>query len=382
MKVLLVEPYFTGSHKSWALEFAQFSSHEVKIISLSGHYWKWRMHGGAVTLARKFLSLDFRPDLILVSDMLDLTTFLSLTRHATSDIPTAVYFHENQLTYPWSPSDKDIIYKRDNHYGFINYSTALAADHVFFNSRFHHDAFLGELPNFLIGFPDNNELRSVEEIRKKCSVLPLGMDLKKLVELKPDRIEEYPRAVLLWNHRWEYDKNPEDFFDALFELQDRGVDFRLVVLGANFSRNPEIFDRAGARLADKILHFGFVEDERDYVKWLWHSDIVPVTSHHDFFGASLVQAMYCDVAPLLPARLAYPEHIPEKFHRTFFYKDQRDFINRLQRLIFNVKVLRKQKTGHFVEKYDWQQLISQYDSALEQIIELKVHGISGNSSPR
>ena len=135
--------------------------------------------------------------------------------------------------------------------------------------------------------------------------------MKKLVELKPDRIEEYPRAVLLWNHRWEYDKNPEGFFDALFELQDRGVDFRLVVLGANFSRNPEIFDRAGARLADKILHFGFVEDERDYVKWLWHSDIVPVTSHHDFFGASMVQAMYCDVAPLLPARLAYPEHIPE-----------------------------------------------------------------------
>jgi len=177
--------------------------------------------------------------------------------------------------------------------------------------------------------------------------------------------------VLLWNHRWEYDKNPEEFFNALFQLQERGVDFKLVVLGQNFSRQPEIFEKAIELLKDKILHFGFVEDEQEYVKWLWHSDIIPITSRHDFFGASLIQAMYCDVVPLLPKRLAYPEHIPEKFHYTFFYDSQEEFVNRLQRLIFDVKVIRKQKLGHFIEKYDWSVMAPHYDRELEKLTDIK-----------
>ena len=39
--------------------------------------------------------------------MLDLCTFLALTRHQVRRIPVALYFHENQLTYPWSPTDLD-----------------------------------------------------------------------------------------------------------------------------------------------------------------------------------------------------------------------------------------------------------------------------------
>ena len=132
MRIALLEPFFSGSHKSWAEEYARFSTHEIKIFSLSGHHWKWRMHGGAVTLAEKFLEGNFQPDILLASDMLDLTTFLSLTRDVTHDIPAAIYFHENQLTYPWSPGDKDVSLARDNHYSFINYTSALAASKVFF----------------------------------------------------------------------------------------------------------------------------------------------------------------------------------------------------------------------------------------------------------
>ena len=370
MKILLAEPYCTGSHKSWAFEFAKFSNHEIEVISLSGHYWKWRMHGGAVTLARKFLALNFKPDLILASDMLDLTTFLSLTRSRTNNIPSAVYFHENQLTYPWSPTDQDAQNSRDNHYSFINYSTALVADRVFFNSQYHYDAFFLELPKFLKGFPDNNELHTAKAIKEKSSVLHLGMDLQKLARLKPGKMEAYPRAVILWNHRWEYDKNPDDFFQALFQLQERGVDFRLVVLGESFSKHPEIFGKAKQVLQEKILHFGYVEDEEQYIKWLWHSDIIPITSRHDFFGASLIQAMYCDTVPLLPKRLAYPEHIPEQYHYTFFYDNEEDFVNRLQRLILDVRVIRKQKLGHFIENYDWSKMAPIYDEELEKMTVL------------
>ena len=125
LNILLLEPYFTGSHAAWARGYQRFSRHRVDILSLKGQFWKWRMHGGAVTLARKFNEGEYKPDLILASDMLDLTTFLTLTRRRTAGIPVALYFHENQLAYPWSPDDRDVAQQRDHHYGFINYVSAL-----------------------------------------------------------------------------------------------------------------------------------------------------------------------------------------------------------------------------------------------------------------
>ena len=103
MKILIVEPYYTGSHAAWAEGYSRHSRHDVQVLRLEGQFWKWRMHGGAVTLSRRFLDMSFQPDLILSTDMLDLTTFLALTRTKTAHVPTAVYFHENQITYPWSP---------------------------------------------------------------------------------------------------------------------------------------------------------------------------------------------------------------------------------------------------------------------------------------
>ncbi len=192
MKILLVEPYYTGSHAAWAKGYACHSQHHIDILSLPGRFWKWRMHGGAVTLARKFLNSNAAPDLILATDMLDLTTFLALTRHRTAGIPTTIYFHENQLTYPWSPTDRDIAQKRDKHYGFINYTAALAADSVLFNSGYHLESFLGALPNLLKHFPDYNELNTVKEIQSKSQILTLGLDLQRFDEFGPGPINKKP----------------------------------------------------------------------------------------------------------------------------------------------------------------------------------------------
>ena len=60
MKILILEPYFTGSHKQWALGYKKYSEHEVNILSMKGQFWKWRMHGGAVTLANQFKSKNYK----------------------------------------------------------------------------------------------------------------------------------------------------------------------------------------------------------------------------------------------------------------------------------------------------------------------------------
>ena len=51
MKILLLEPYYTGSHKQWADGYKHYSNNEIRILKMEGKFWKWRMHGGAITLS-------------------------------------------------------------------------------------------------------------------------------------------------------------------------------------------------------------------------------------------------------------------------------------------------------------------------------------------
>lgn len=370
MKIALLEPFLTGSHASWAREYAERSRHEVSIFGLDGRYWKWRMHGGAVTLAREFLATGYRPDLLLATDMLDLTTFLALTRHVTADIPTAIYFHENQLTYPWSPTDTDPQQQRDAHYGFINYTSALAADAVLFNSDYHRRSFLQELPQFLKSFPDHNEIETAQEIIGKSQTLHLGLVLKTFDEYRPELEKDAHRSpLILWNHRWEYDKNPEEFFQVLYALQEQNVDFEVAVLGESYREIPKIFIEAKRRLADRIVHWGYVENFSEYAAWLWRADILPVTSIHDFFGVSVVQAIYCHCFPLLPERLAYPEHITADYCDSYFYEDFDDLVTRLKGACLNIQTLRQKKLQAMVSHYDWEKMIAVYDDLLEAKIK-------------
>ena len=366
MRITIAEPYCTGSHASWIHEYASHSRHTLELLTLPGRNWKWRMHGGAVTLASRFLASAGRPDLILATDMLDLTTFLALTRKASSGCPCAIYFHENQLTYPWSPGDPDTGSKRDLHYAFINYASALAADAVLFNSRYHKDAFLGALPGFLKGFPDASEPASVRQIADKSRVLPLGLDLRRFDQHRPEQGREGGPPVILWNHRWEYDKDPEAFFSALYRLADEGLDFRLAVLGESFGRAPAVFKEARERLAGKVVQWGYLESFSRYAQWLWRADILPVTSRQEFFGASVVQALYCGCAALLPERLAYPEHVPADKAARFLYRGDESLADRLRALLVEPAGAAGSLSG-FVGRYDWEHLAPVYDDFFEAL---------------
>lgn len=362
MKIVLLEPFFTGSHERWAKGFQKHSRHEVEILSLPGRHWKWRMHGGAISLAHKYEALP-NPDLILATDMLDLSTFLGLIRHLPK-VPVALYFHENQLTYPWSPTDQDVALKRDNHYAWFNYTSTLVADKVFFNSSYHKRSFLDALPAFLKQFPDRHGAADLEVLKQKCSVLSLGMDLPEYKVKAPKA-----RKVILWNHRWEYDKNPELFFKALFQLAAEGVDFGLIVTGEGYKNSPAIFAEAKERLADRIIHFGFVDSKQVYLDLLLTADLLPVTSIQDFFGGSVVEALAAGSIPLLPERLAYPEHLPAELAKKYLYQNEAELISKMRLLITapypTADITRIQEK---VMCYHWSSIITSYDDALEEII--------------
>ena len=353
--LLLVEPFYTGSHKYWADELVLRSTHTIELLTLPGKFWKWRMHGAAITLADR---IDGVYDLIVVTDMLDLALFKSLLPDHLRDVPILLYFHENQLAYPLSTHARDW----DRRYAWINYTSALIADHICFNSEYNKNSFLNGLPEFLKVLPDFRNLQQLDTLKKKATVLPLGMDLSWKLERKKSQSHV---PVCLWNHRWEHDKNPELFFKTFIRLHKEGVAFKLIILGKSYKDEPEIFAEARSILADSIIHEGFSEDRAEYFQLLHQADILPVTSNHDFFGLAVLEAIYAGCVPLLPYDQAYIEHFVDF---DIFYHSEEEYYIRLSKLL-TAPISYDNQLRTSIEKYEWKNLILHYDDLFSTLVK-------------
>lgn len=375
MKILMLSPYHSGSHEVWAEGFARHSRHEVALLTLPGQLWKWRMHGGAVTLARRFMEMAFQPDLILADDMLDLASFLALTRRRTAAVPVVLYMHENQLTYPLPEDGRTGAMRRnlglrERQYVLINWKAMLAADAIWFNSSYHLESFFAALPGFLSHYPDEREAGTIDLLRKRSTVVPLGIDFQRLQgPLKDQSTRQKQRRnyppLILWNQRWEFDKNPAAFFRALYAIQAEGRPFRLALCGENFSNQPDLFLEAQKRLAGELVHVGFAPVGA-YQELLWDAEIVISTAKHEFFGISILEAIFANTFPILPHQLSYPELIPFEFHLACLYQKQPGLVKRLRWALDN-----REEAGRLAEKlagqvaiFDWSYQSVQYDQKL------------------
>jgi len=354
LRVLALEPYFGGSHRFFLEGLKRHSRHRLTILSLPARYWKWRMHGGAVTLARQALELEGGFDLILATDMLNLPVFLSLARSRFSRTPAVIYFHENQATYPMPPYQK-----RDLTYACINWSSMVAADESWFNSEYHRDEFFDELPRLLKHFPDYQDLEGVPAAFENSRVLEPGVDLNALDGHRAQR-GTVPRV--LWNHRWEYDKNPAGFFRALAAVRRRGVRFELALAGMNTRQEPEEFLAARDEFAEQLVHYGYAPGFGDYARLLWTSHIVVSTALHEFFGMSCVEAMHCGCHPLLPDRLNYPALAGPQF----LYGSEKELVERLSRLLAEPDTLRPEAAAKMAARHDWLIRAPEFDAAMER----------------
>ncbi|MGB3714929.1 MAG: DUF3524 domain-containing protein [Candidatus Promineifilaceae bacterium] len=372
--VSLLSPYHGGSHQAWAEGFRACSRHHIDLLTMPDRFWKWRMHGGALTLVREYMDTNRKADCLLVTDMLDLTTFLALTRSQTAGIPAILYMHENQLTYPL-PEDLELgpmrrqRGERDLHYGFINLASMLAADVVLFNSEYHKQELYNALPNFLKHFPDFNELSIPSSLAEKGRVVPVGVDLNRL-NFEPQETNLIEPPLIIWNHRWEYDKDPGRFFDALYRIQLNNIPFRLALCGRNYRERPAEFEIALEKLSPNIIHFGFA-DEDTYRRLLWEASIVVSTARHEFFGVSTVEALYCHSFPILPKDLSYPEIVPSEFHSRCLYTNDEQLVSMLTWALLHPEESRALAAdiSDRVSSYDWASISRLYDEVITSLCE-------------
>lgn len=368
LDVWLLNPYATGSHGAWAGGYAAHSRHRVRILDMAGYFWKWRMHGGALELAeqaRALLDAGERPDVLIATSMTNLPAFISLVRRELAGVPVLLYMHENQLTYPVPPGSK-----RDLTYGMVQHLSMLAADAVRFNSAYHMGAWFGELPRLLKHFPDYTHLESIGAALAKSAVLPVGCDLRRLDQYRDLGCRRHSGGdkvpLILWNQRWEYDKDPETMLRALYALADEGLPFRVALAGESFRMQPAEFEAARERLGERLVHYGYAESLADYARLLWSADVVLSTAIHEFFGVSVVEAIYCGARPVLPRRLSYPELLPAEMHAECLYDDFEALLARLRGALASASAVEEwdERATRCIERFDWRVQAPAYDELL------------------
>ena len=357
---LFIEPFYGGSHKAFLDGLVRHGGHELSLLTLPEGEWRRRMRRGAQELSEVAGGIDGEFDFLVATDMLDLPTFLALTRPRFSGLPVMLYLHENQFTYPRLRGTKF-----NSWFGQINYLSACVADVVAFNSEFHRQDFLGALRT-LNEQPNNWLVESaIDAIDRKSAVLPVGVELEWLDEHRASP-ERGLAPLILWNHRWEFDKAPELFARTVTTLAAEGVAFRLAIAGEpGNTPSPELL-ALRALAPGRLRHFGYAGSREEYAQLLWESDIVVSTTRHEFFGVGMVEALYCGCAPLAPSRFNYPALVPVGVQERCLFDTPADFESKLRALLQH-PLERTAELRASAERFAWARVAPQWYDALGRL---------------
>ncbi len=386
MRILLLSAYDAMSHRAWREGLVSaFPEHQWTSLALPARYFSWRIRGNSLSWAfgaREQLERGY--DLVIATSMVDLTALRGFVP-ALAATPTLVYFHENQFAYPSSGREFDSVEPL-----ILNLYNALCADRVLFNSAYNRDTLLAGAERLLRKLPDQVPPGLVERIRSRAEVVPVPLPESVFPSSQTDGevacVSWTPRRSgrpsgpatgsasaslrLLWAARWEFDKGPERLLAILRELERRGSDYRLCLLGERFRNTPAEFDVIERDFSHRLDQFGYAESREAYFAWLRGADIVLSTATHEFQGLSVLEAVANGCLPAIPDRLAYPE----LFGRDCTYKDYGTDIEReaqaaadlIEQYGYRLRAERIQRPA--IERFSWSVLKPRYAAAMQRAV--------------
>ena len=149
-------------------------------------------------------------------------------------------------------------------------------------------------------------------------------------------------------------------------LKERGLEFRLNIIGEQFRQSPDVFDWAKDYFVDEIDRWGYQPSRKDYEMALTESDIVVSTATHEFFGIGMLEAISAGCFPVLPDRLSYPAIIDS------LTDNPEDYVydGTVKGLIRKLEMIIKQTAWaqpilrDAVNQYDWAHRVDQMDRAI------------------
>ncbi|NXD22310.1 GTDC1 protein, partial [Spelaeornis formosus] len=164
MSILLIEPFYGGSHKQLMDLLQEELQEDCVLCTLPAKKWHWKARTSALYFMQTVpASSNYR--ILFASSVLNLAELTAL-RPDLGKLKKVLYFHENQLAYPVQKCQE-----RDFQYGYNQILSCLVADIVVFNSAFNMESFLKSIGKFMKLIPDHRPKDLEKIIRPKCQVL-------------------------------------------------------------------------------------------------------------------------------------------------------------------------------------------------------------------
>lgn len=360
LRVLALEPYYGGSHRAVLDGLVERIDADWTLLTLPPRKWKWRMRGAAITMASQIAQMerdgaDLAFDVVFASTFINLAEFRGMVAASVAAVPAVVYFHENQLLYP-NRHTADWDYQ----FPLTNITSAISAQCCAFNTRWNLDGFVSQIPGFMREFPDHRPVGLGELIAAKSRVVHVPFDP---VPFDAAGWERGARCRIVWPHRWEHDKNPEEFFAAVSTLAAEGLDFEVAVAGQSFRETEGLMHEAARALGDRLVHCAEPASRAEYAALLGSADVAVSTANNEFFGLAMVEAAYAGCYPIVPDRLAYPELYPPAYR----YGTTDELVARLRGVIVD-----RPAPGvcrDLAARYTFERLLPEYEDLLHTTAE-------------
>jgi len=312
MNAWLLSAYRAESHARWAdWLVSTFGEFEWQRLELPGRHFSWRIRGNPLSWLDDLPGQT--PALIVATSMVDLATLKGL-HPRLAGVRCVVYFHENQFAYPRSDAQTTSIEAQ-----MVQLYSALAADRVLFNSEYNRETFMGGVDALLERMPDHVPSGVGRRLTGKSEILPVPIEPIRSAEAQDPKL-------IVWNHRWEYDKNPDLFADAMIALAGQDVDFRLALLGQRHRNTPGALVRLRESLPNRIVADGPLPKD-EYRAVLGRAGIAVSTATHEFQGLGMLEAASAGCVPLVPDALCYPDIYPPEYR--YPAGDRDALVNRL-----------------------------------------------------
>lgn len=321
-RILLLSAYDAASHKYWRQQLQQqLPEFNWTQLALPARHFNWRIRSNAMQWAsEEYERLTQSHDLLLATSMVDLATLRGLIPDL-AQIPSVLYFHENQFAYPAGQQRKENVEPL-----LVPLYSVMCAEQVAFNSAFNRSSCIAGALALSKRLPDALPARLFEKLEASL-VLPVPLAPPPelcAIHHQHENIASAGESAtgtaaleVVWNHRWEYDKGIGLLAEIVALVQKRRLPIRFHIVGQQFRDKPQEFSAIEVSLAQiseqsgiALGAFGYVRDREDYQRLLKNAHVVLSTADHDFQGLAVQEACLAGCQALVPDALVYPEYIP------------------------------------------------------------------------